>query len=245
MTNPIYATLSKQTVLENQMQVIANNLANMSTPGFRAHNSVFINHVAKNSNAPDTTDNHPLTMVQQYGDYMNTESGTIKMTGNNLDVALEGPGFLGVVTNDGVQYTRSGSFRLDNTGQLTTTNGRPVANVSGGPINIPEDARAVIIAKDGTISTDEGDIGQLMVVEFENVQTLEAQGNGLYKTDSPATQSINTVVTQGALEGANVNPIIEVTRMIEVSRSYQSAQSLIETEHERQKAMIQRLSRAR
>jgi flagellar basal-body rod protein FlgF len=226
--------------LQSQMDVIANNIANMSTPGYREQNMVFVEYMEKLKGNPD-----PLSMVLDYGQYQDTRPGPMKLTGNTLDFAVQGPGYFGIQIPDGtVQYTRAGNFQVNNDGTLVDGRGNPVAAAGGGTITIPKDAAAVYVADDGTLSTDQGQIGQLMISEFENLQTLEAQGNGLYKATAAALPPDNSVVKQGLLEGSNVNPVTEMTRMIEVSRAYQSTQRLLQAEHERQRTMIQRLTQA-
>lgn len=237
MENSIYVGLSRQVALQRQMELIANNIANMSTPGYRGQNMVFSEYIEDLKGNPD-----PLSMVNVYGQYQVTEAGPLKHTGNRLDVAIQGEGYFGIQTNDGIMYTRAGNFQVNANGDLVDGRGRFVAGVGGGIITIPPGTTAIEISEDGFITTPEGQVGQLMVVEFENVQMLEAQGNGLYKTDAPANPAIASRVMQGMLEGSNVNPITEMTRMIDVSRAHESNFRLIHAEHERQRAMIQKLS---
>ncbi|MBU0858838.1 MAG: flagellar basal-body rod protein FlgF, partial [Alphaproteobacteria bacterium] len=218
---------------------ISNNIANMSTPGYRGHNMVFSEYVEKLKGNPD-----PLSLVNDYGNYQITDAGPLKQTGNQLDVAVQGEGYFGIQTADGVMYTRAGNFQVNNNGDLVDGRGRFVAGVGGGNITIPPGVTDIEISEDGFISTPDGQVGQLMVVEFENIQELEAQGNGLYKTDAAANPPVASRVMQGMLEGSNVNPITEMTRMIEVSRAYQSNYKLMQAEHDRQRGMIQKLTQS-
>lgn len=243
MENSIYIGLSRQMALQEQMDTVSNNIANMSTPGYRGHNMIFLEYMSKQRNA-EKAGNDSISMVHDYGQYMNTENGPLRSTGNPLDVALEGPGFFGIQTPDGVQYSRAGNFHKNGAGELMTGSGQLVADEGGGTIVIPEDAIEVKISRDGTVSTDQGELARLMVVEFENPQSLEAQGNGLYKTEDPGNPAENTQVMQGMLEGSNVNAVLEMTRMIDVSRAYQSTQRMLQGEHDRQRGMIQTLTRS-
>lgn len=242
MENSLYIGLSRQMALQEQMDVVSNNIANLTTPGYRAHNMVFLEYLSKQRNA-EKAGNDSISMVHDYGQFMNTENGPLRSTGNPLDVALEGPGFLGIQTPEGVMYTRAGNLQLNGAGELITGSGQLVADAGGGTIAVPADATEIKIARDGTISTDQGQLAQLMVVEFDNPQTLEATGNGLYKTEEPGTPSENTRVMQGMIEGSNVNAIFEMTRLIDVSRAYQSTQRMLQNEHDRQRSMIQTLTR--
>ena len=246
MENSIYIGLSRQMALQEQMDTVSNNIANMSTPGYRGHNMIFLEYMTKQRNA-EKAGNDSISMVHDYGQYMNTENGPLRSTGNPLDVAIEGPGFFGIQTPDGVQYTRAGNFQRNGAGEIVTGSGQLVADQGGGTIVIPQDAIDVKIARDGTVSTDQGELARLMVVEFQDLQTLEAQGNGLYKANDPADQggpADNTRVMQGMLEGSNVNAVLEMTRMIDVSRAYKSTQKMLQGEHDRQRGMIQTLTRS-
>lgn len=237
MENSIYVGLSRQVALQRQMELIANNLANVSTPGYRGHNMVFSEYVEKLKGNPD-----PLSMVNAYGNYQNTESGPLKQTGNQLDVAVAGRGYFGIQTAEGLMYTRAGQFQVTANGELVDGRGRFVAAAGGGNIVIPPGTTDIEISEDGFITTPAGQAGQLMLVEFDNVQELEPQGNGLYATTAAANPPVESRIIQGAIEGSNVNPIVEITRMIDVSRAHESNFRLMHAEHERQRTMIQKLT---
>jgi len=238
MENSLYIGLSGQIALQENMNIIANNVANMSTPGFRGQNMIFEEFIEKPRGMEED-----MTLVLDYGQYQTTDPGPIKQTGSPLDIALVGPGFLGVQTAEGVQYTRAGNMSINPEGVLTNARGQPMANIGGGEIIIPQDAREIRIDDNGVISTDQGEISQLMIMEFDNQQILDPAGNGLYRTEDPGVQATRTVVQQGSLEGSNVQPIVEMTRMIDVLREYQATQRMMQTEHERQRTAIQRMSR--
>lgn len=242
MENSLYIGLSRQMALQEQMDVISNNIANISTPGYRGQNMIFLEYLSKQRNA-EKAGNDSISMVHDYGQFMNTDNGPLRSTGNPLDVALEGPGFFGVQTEQGVMYTRAGNFQINGEGTLVTGSGTPVADAGGGAIVIPPESTEVKISRNGTVSTDQGEIAQLMVVEFENPQELEATGNGLYKAVNEGNPAENTTVLQGMVEGSNVNAVLEMTRMIDVSRAYQSTQRMLQNEHDRQRGMIQTLTR--
>lgn len=240
METPIYIGLSRQIALRANMDVVANNIANMSTPGYRAQNMVFTEYLAKPQGQDES-----LSMVLDYGQFQVTKEGPMKHTGNPLDIALNGPGFFGIETAEGVMYSRAGNFQINMDGTLVTGSGQPVLDDAGAPIVIPAGATDIKIGKDGAIATNEGELGQLMIAEFENIQDLEAAGNGLYRTEAAAIiPAENTIAVQGMIESSNVQPVTEMTRMIEILRSYQSTQKLLESEHERIRGMVQRMSRS-
>ncbi len=244
MENSIYTGLSRQIALAEKMDIIANNVANMSTPGYRAQNMVFkeyINRPPRSEGVENPKD--PLSMVMDYGQYQDTEIGPIQQTGNPLDVALQGPGWFGVQTANGVQYTRAGNFTLNGQGELVTSSGDKVANGGGGTITVPSEAKEIKIDRTGKIFTDQGEIGSLMVMTFPSDQDLKAQGNGLYSSPTAGIPSEDTKVMQGMLEGSNVKPVLEMTRMIDVARNYEATQRMLQNEHDRQRTMIERLVR--
>lgn len=247
MENPVFIGLSRQVALRSQMDLIANNIANMSTPGYRAQNMVFTEYLAtpegKQNEISDVEQN--ISQVLDYGHYQDSRPGAMEFTGNELNVALAGPGYLGVQAPDGeTAYSRNGIFQINLNGELVTGQGMPVLDEGGGIISIPEDSRFIKIGEDGSIATDQGVVGKLMVSEFENQQDLEAFGDNLYKTDAAPQEPVNTRVKQGMIEGSNVQPVLEMTRMIEVSRAYQSTQNMLKSEHDRQRSMISKLTRA-
>lgn len=245
MVNSIYTGLSRQMSLAEKMDTIANNVANMSTPGYRAQNMIFKEYITRPGPSEGREDPPgPLSMVMDYGQYQDTGSGPLQRTGNPLDLAVQGDGWFGVQTASGLRYTRAGNFTLNSNGDLITTTGDKVASAGGGTLTIPQGAKEISIARDGTISTESGSVGNLMVMSFPNDQAMIREGNGYYTTTqqgTPATAA-GSQVMQGMLEGSNVKPILEMTRMIEVSRAYQATQRMMEDEHDRQRAMIQRMT---
>lgn len=246
MENPVYIGLSRQVALRAQMDLIANNVANMSTPGYRAQNMVFTEFLEKPQGKHDSLKRQdPISMVLDYGHYQVNEPGPMQFTGNPTDVALNGPGYMGVQIpgSDQTLYTRAGNFQVNINGELVTGRGHLVLGEGGGPITIPEDAKEIKIGENGSVATEDGEVGRLMVVEFDNLQALETRGDGLYQTEQQGNPAANTRVIQGMLEGFNVKPVLEMTRMIDVLRSYQQTQKLLQSEHDRQRTMIQRLSR--
>lgn len=240
MENSIYLGLSRQMVLRTNMDITANNIANMSTSGYRAQNMLFEEHISKPRGNDD-----PLSFVYDRGQYQISEPGPLNYTGNQLDIALEGPGFIGVVSPSGeVEYTRDGNFGIDANGTLVTQAGFPVADFGGGQIIIPPNPGRIHIDEGGAIMSDKGALGQIMITEFDNIQGLEQRGNNLYAINATNSQpALETRVKQGILEGSNVKPVVEMTNMIETLRNYQSVQSMMEKENERLRSAIQKLTR--
>jgi len=239
MENSLYVGLSRQLVLDHAMTLVANNVANASTAGYRAQNPMFEEYIAKSSGY---TNQDSLSMVYDMGQYDTTSPGSISATGGTYDIALNGPGFIEVMAPSGaIQYTRGGDFTLNSNSELVTSDGFRVSGPGGNPIAIPAGANEVIITDDGDISADGNIVGRISVVEFDNIQSLTPEGNGLYSSKDTGRAATETVVKQGYLEGSNVNPVQEMTRMIEILRTYQSTMRMINNEHDRQVNAIKKI----
>lgn len=239
MENTIYIGLSRQMALRESMNTIANNIANVNTPGFKGSQMMFSEYVAR----PDKKVQEPLSLVLDRAQYTQTDQGPLQYTGNPMDVALEGDAYFGVQAPDGqTMYTRAGNFSMNAEGELINASGHLVMGSGGQAITIPAEETNITIDKAGNISGAAGQIDQLMVVEFENVQDLRPNGFGMMATDQAGQQSETTRVVQGALEGSNVQGVKEMTGMIDVLRTYQSVQRMLQSEHDRQRSMIKALS---
>ena len=245
MENSIYLALSKQLVLQTDMQIVANNIANMNTTGYRAQNLLFSEFLSdtRERRVDPRAAGDDLSFVYDRGQYENTDPGSLRFTGNALDMAIEGPGFFGVQgPDDEVMYTRAGEFQKGVDGTLLTPAGYAVAGQGGGPITIPDDSTEIKIDERGAISNQNGQIGQLMLVEFEDTQKLEPYGDQLYRSPEEGNPAENSRIKQGELEGSNVQPVVEMTRMIETLRNFQANQNILRTENERLRSAIQKLT---
>ena len=241
METPTFIGISRQMALRNRLDVVANNVANLNTPGFKKETLLFSEHIVR----PDGRDRvqEPLSLVVDRAQFRDTGDGIINYTGGTFDVALQGPGFFGVQGPGGEQvYTRAGNFTLSADGELVTPTGDLVLDQGGGTITIPTDQTNFTIDGQGNIFGQDGQVATLMVREFDDVQSMETIGRNYLTTDEAGRDSETTTVTQGAIEGSNVNGVSEVTQMIDVLRSYQGIQNFIQSEHDRQRSMIRALS---
>lgn len=239
MESPLLLALSRQLAVRDQMETIANNVANMSTPAYKGERTLFHEYLSG-----PTGKNNEITFPQLKGIFRETHEGAVATTGNSLDVALRGKGYLVVEKPDGfTRYTRDGHLSLNNKNQIVTQQGYPVLGVNDRPMTVPQDAKSVTIAADGTISAGDVRVGQFKLVSFENEQHLVRTGDGLYRTDAVPQKATDVDVLQGNLEGSNIQPVLEITRMIEASRIYQSAQKIVNSEDERIRKAIERLSK--
>ncbi len=232
MENASYIGLSLQTALRRQMDVIANNMANINTTGFRGQYVLFEEYLA-DAQGTKAEASEPVSLVNDFGTYQDLAVGPLTRTGNTLDVALDGPGYLVVEGPGGPRYTRAGVLQMDADGTLVDRNGLPLLDRADGRLEIPPGTGAITIGTDGTVTADGIEVGQLQIVDFERPQFLTPIAGGLYVTDEAPIEAAEVSLRQGFVEGSNVNPIVEMTRMIEVMRRYQSNQRLLEGEHER------------
>ncbi|HEV7278493.1 MAG TPA: flagellar basal-body rod protein FlgF [Devosiaceae bacterium] len=243
MENAQLISLSRQIALRRQMDVVANNLANVNTTGFKSEQLLFEEYMAPVARHKDFAwVDQPLAYTQDWATMHDLSGGAVVQTGNPLDVALQGEGFLAVQTPAGERWTRSGALQINAEGILVTTDGHPVLG-DGGPIQFDDDDNDITIAADGAISTNDGIKGRLRVVEFTDPQELAREGSNLFSGGTPIAIA-TTRVLQGALEKSNVSGIAEMTEMIRVSRSYQSLASLMQKQDEMRRSAVQRLGDA-
>jgi flagellar basal-body rod protein FlgF len=239
MENSTNIALSGQNARERQMDVLANNIANQSTPGFKAEQMMFQEYLSK---APDGSGD-TSSYVSIAGNSRDMSQGPLTNTANSLDIALNGPGFLTVTTPTGNEYTRNGHLQIDPQGELVTSGGFVVQGDGGSPIVIPAGAGQITIGKDGTVATRQGTIGKIPVVNFDNPQALAEDQGGLFTTTQAANPITTTQVEQGTLEESNVNPILEMTKLMTATHDIGTAKSFADGEHNRLKNAIDRLGK--
>jgi flagellar basal-body rod protein FlgF len=239
MENPFYVSLSRQTALRRQMDTVANNLANMNTTGFKSEQMTFAQHIENLA-----VEGGKGYFVSDRATFTNFNEGALQTTGNPLDVALQGDAYFVVRTATGDAYTRDGRLKIGPDGVLMTSQGLPVLSNIGDEIVVPDDAGQISITSDGTISIRNGEvIGRLRVVTLPIKEYVTRHGDGLFRTDLPVVDSPTAKIVQGMLESSNVNPISELTAMINVQRSYESTSRAIENENDKTRRMIETLGR--
>lgn len=237
METSAYIALSRQTALRREMDVVANNIANMNTTAFKGEKMMFVEHLEK-SRGGDSFIPTKLAYTRDIAQFTDLTNGPIQVTGNAFDVAIKGDGYFVIETEDGERYTRNGRFQLNDEGQLVNQQGQPVMSDAGTPFFFGPEDQDIQIARDGTVGTENGVIGKIRLVSFENPQELRQGAGGLMSTDATPQDVETPEVLQSALEGSNIEGIIEITRMIEVQRSYESVRKFIEAEDKRLKEMM-------
>lgn len=250
MENALLIGLSRQTALERQLDVVANNIANVNTSGYKADKTLFEEYL----NTPAHEDNFAggdrrVSFVQDRGTYRDMSQGPVEATNNPLDVAINGSAFLAVQAPGGERYTRDGNLQINNQGQLVTAAGNPVLGTSG-PIVFQQTDHDINITPDGTITVVEGSgrtdsiRGTLRLVSFTDAQQILKEGFNLYAAGEGGAPQADTKsrVQQGFIEKSNVNSVVEMSRMMEVSRAYTSIANLMQQQSDLQKTAIQQLA---
>jgi flagellar basal-body rod protein FlgF len=244
MDNSLLVSLSQQLAAYRSMDVIANNIANASTPGFKRETAKFEEYVTHVR--PSETQKGPqaLSFVKDAGVVRDLGQGEMTITGANLDFAINGKGFFAVQTPAGMRYTRDGHFSLNQDGQLVTSDGYAVQG-DGGNITITPDDGTVSVGADGTISSilngAANQIAKLQVVTFPNERAMAKQGTNLYSTTQAATPSTESTVAQRMLEGSNVKPVIEIAHMVEVMRAYEMTATMTNSQEQLMRQAIDKL----
>lgn len=244
MENPAYIVLSQQMALSRQMDVIANNLANVNTPAYRGETLLFQQYLGKAANPGLSGNGAPISFVGLGGTLPDVRPGPLEPTNNPMDFAIQGSGYFAVNTPDGTRYTRDGHFAINAQNQLVNTDGYPVLDAQGRPLTIPQGAANIEVTSSGALSSDKGAIGTMQIVKFDSDVAMQKVGTDLYQTDAPAQPvDATTIVKQGMIEGSNVQPITEITKMIQVQRAYEAANNMITAEHDRDLQAIQILTK--
>ena len=233
MSNTIYVGVTRQIALLDEMRTIAANVANSSTPGYRREGLIFSEYVKPTDDALNS-----LSMAAARARYANTEQGELVPTGGSFDLAIEGDGYFQVQTPNGVRLTRAGAFKPSVENTLVTSDGHPVLGDGGAPLFVPAEAAQIKIARDGTLSADGEPIGRVGLVTGDPLKMTREAGM-LYVPGDDIVPVDNPHISQGFLEDSNVNPIIEIARMIEVQRGYEAGQSLMRDEDERIRSALQ------
>lgn len=237
MQTPSLILLSRQSALQRTVEVLANNIANANTTGFKSQQMLLQTHRLQ------PTFKEELNFVVDRATVRDAATGPMVRTGNELDFALQGAGYFAVRAAEGVRYTRNGSFSMNSDGELVNQDGLPVLSSDGQNIAIPADANEVTLDSTGRLLTDRGEVGRLQVKSFANEQAMIEVGNGLYDAKQEGTDATDTRVVQGAIEQSNVKPVVEMIRVNEAVRAYQQTATLLQSEHDRLRNAIRSLGR--
>ncbi len=245
MDNALLVGLSKQVALRRELDVIANNIANMNTSGFKQEQMMFeqyLDPTARHDYFPGN--DRRISFVIDRATVQDFSQGPLNRTEAPLDIALDGQGFIAVQTQNGERYTRGGNFHINAQGQLVNASGHPVLG-QGGPITFEPNDTNITIASDGTISTPNGDRGKLRIVRFQNQSALTQQGESLWAAPAGVTPQVADATTravQGALEKSNVQAVREINRMMEITRAYSTVSNMQQRTDELRRKAIEKLA---
>jgi len=240
MENLSYIGLSRQVSLWKQMNATANNMANMSTPGYKAQKILFEEYINEKNTAKGDAS---ISQVTSSLDFNDLSQGPLQSTSNPFDAAINGEGYFSVKTAAGTKYTRDGSFQLNKQNELVTAAGYQVLDDSGAPITIPQNSVNIIIGKTGTISDENGEIGKLKVVKFSNDTTIIPIGDNLFHAGNAKEEVVSKPqIEQGMIEMSNVEPVTEMNNMIQIQRMFEATQNMLKNDYDRQRNVIKVLT---
>ena len=236
MENSGYTTLTRQSGLMREMRVVANNIANAATSGFRQEGVIFSEYVKAIDGGTS------LSMGQGNVRQTSFEQGALTQTGGTFDFAIEGDGFFLVETPLGERLTRAGAFAPNAEGDLVTADGFRVLDPGGAPVFIPPGASDIAVSADGTISSGGDPVGQMGLVKPLDPQGLVREDGVMFRADAGFEPAEQAKILQRFVENSNVNPILQLTRMIEVQRAYELGASFLEAEDERVRQALRAMS---
>lgn len=242
MDNTDSIALSRLSAQDRSMDVIAGNLANVSTPGFRAERVVFADWLLREPAAAEPRGGNVLAFTQTRATYRERTEGALKHTGNPLDLAISGDGFFTVQTDAGPRLTRAGRFTLAQDGGITDEDGHALLDSSGQPLKLSTADTDLTIKADGTVRSQNGSIGQIGVVVPSDINRITAEGGRLFRADVPTTPVARPKVLQGVIEDSNVQPVAEIVRMMSTERDFQFVTQMVEAEGQRRQNAIDKIA---
>lgn len=236
MENSIGLALAGQVALQRRMEVVANNIANASTAGFKLEGQIV-------QTMPRRTTGDLVVYPIDRGSYTDMTPGAVSLTGNPLDVAIDGPGVLAVQTARGLRYTRDGRLNQAADGTILGSGGQPLVAVGGGTLQLPGEVRELVIAGDGTVTADGEEVGRIAIFDLPEGNGLERQADGLFAAPKELALLNEGRLHQGMIEGSNVQSIGELVSMMEVQRHYERVQNILDGEDERIRRLVDRAVR--
>ncbi len=242
MDNVTNIALSRLAAQQRAMDVVANNLANASTPGYRAERAVFADWLVREPAGAEPPGGRTLAFTQTRATYRDHTEGALTQTGNPLDLALSGEGWFTVQTDAGTRLTRAGRFTLQQDGTITDEAGHPLLDVNARKLAVSPADTELTVRADGTLRSQNGVIGQIAVVQPSDPNRVTAEGGRLFRADVPTAPVSRPKIVQGTVEDSNVQPVAEITRMIATERDFQFVTQMVEAEGQRRQAAIDKIA---
>jgi flagellar basal-body rod protein FlgF len=240
VSDGFYVAMSAQLAMEARLEAIANNIANVNTTGYRASGIRFETTMAE-------VGGEQVAYTSRGETYIIRQQGPINYTGNSLDVAVDGEGWFALQTPSGMAYSRDGRFHLTDLGELVSTNGYPVLDIGGSPLTLDPTAGPVEIGENGAITQAGKQVGSIGVFLIPADAKLTRYDNSAVISDRPADPVEDPTansVRQGYVEGSNVNPIVEMTRLIEASRAFEQATAALDQADQMSRQAVETLAPA-
>lgn len=246
MENALLIGLSRQMSLRREMDVVSNNVANINTTGFKGDTAIFEEHLMPGASADQfARPDRRLSYVLDRSTWHDMSQGPTQQTGNPLDIAIDGAAFMVVQTPRGERFTRNGALQINAASQLVTSEGFQVLGDSG-PIQFQINDKDILIGRDGSISVPDGARGKLRLVKFDAAQRLTKDGASTFAApDGVQPQQVapeERHVLQGSLERSNVRGVVEMTRLIEVTRSYTNVAAMLQNQGDMRRSAIEKLA---
>lgn len=232
---------SRLVAQQHAMDVLAGNIANADTPGYKATRVLFSDWLARQDGADPPPGGSTIAFTQDRATWREQAPGPIRHTGNPLDLAITAAGWFSVSTARGIRLTRDGRFDLKSDGTIADAAGDPVLDSTGNPIRIAPTDTNLTITGDGSLSSENGQIARIGIVQPADPMLLAAEGGTLFRADTPTSQVAQPKIVQGAIEGSNVQPVAELTRMIDNEREFQFVTQMVQAESDREKDAITKL----
>jgi flagellar basal-body rod protein FlgF len=233
MNSGLYTAYSGMKSQSDALEVLANNMANINTTGFKEE-KVFYSMLNQSLNATENATGKPpenmesvINRTVMAGSSLNQTEGSLLSTKRDLDIAITGQGFLAVQTPQGIRFTRNGNLQINAKSVLTTSEGFPVIGVTNKPITLG--TGKIDISLDGSVTLDKNPVDRLKIVTFDNLSELEKQGSSMFvHRGKPETQKVSDATIQsGCLEQSNVNAVASVVQMVEVMRHFEAIQKCV------------------
>ncbi len=234
--------LSRMVAQQRAMDVTAPNLANMGTPGFKAERTLFADWLSRQTNVDAPRGGAVVAYTQDRATYRSQTVGSLSHTANPLDLAIAGDGYFTIQTPQGPRLTRAGRFGLQPNGTVGDSEGNALLDTTGQPVRVSPADTSIQVTGSGVISSENGRIGRIGIVQVADANRMQAQGTSLFSANTPTTAIANPHIVQGALEDSNVQPVEETTRMISELRDFQFVSEFVQGESDRQKSAIDKLT---
>lgn len=243
MDNALYVGLSRQMTLRRELDIVANNIANANTTGFKVEDLMVRTEQAKPAKTLDGAS--PVKFVMDTGVARDFTQGAMTKTDGDFDLAIEGQGFFKIQAAGGERYTRDGRFATSPEGMLVTQAGQPVLDEGGGNITIDFKLGPVTIGKDGIVSQGPIRVGKIGLVRPDDMSAMSKDGDNLYRNTANATLQpvTDAQIHQGMLESSNVKPVIEITKLIEIQRAYEGVAKMMDNTSELSRSAVERLGK--